>query len=146
MRILATCLALAAFSVPVAFGQSAASTAAAMPACAGVLTMIRVSEITPAGSMDKFMEAVAAQKAWYAKNSPADMIFASKILVRDAATGVSSYSDKTVISYHFYGTNTMTPPKRDAGYDAFVKLFGETSTIKESTLTCIPQAMVPMVM
>ncbi len=151
MRILSTVIAMAALCAPAIVAQSAPATPPAalstMPACAGLVAVVRVSEITPDGSMEKFMAAVAAQKAWYDSRGLSDQIFASKILVRDPDTKAYSYSSKEVLSYHFYSATPNTPePKHDAAWDAFVKLFKDSSTIKESTLTCIPADMVPMKM
>jgi hypothetical protein len=141
MRILAKCLVVAALAVPAAaFAQAAP----AMPACDGRLVNIRVSTITPGGSMDKFMAAVEAQKAWYKSHGLSDMIFASKILERDATTRASSYSATEAMSYHFYPAGDAKMPPHDAAWDAFVKMFADTSTIKVSYMTCVPAAMVPM--
>jgi hypothetical protein len=140
MRILAKCLLVAAMAVPAAFAQSAP----AAPPCDGRLTIVRVSTIKPEGSMDKFMAAVTAQKAWYKSHGLGDMIFASKIVSRNADGKFTGYSTTEAISYHFYAKNTDTMPTHDADWDAFVKMFADTSTIKETYLTCVPAAMVPM--
>ncbi len=149
MRLFAKCLVMAAMTVPVAaFGQraagAAAPAAAAAPSCDGRMAIIRVSTITTGGSMEKFMAAVEAQKNWYKSHGLSDMIFASKILERDAATKTSSYSTTQAITYHFYGKSTETMPAHDAAWDEFVKMYAETSTIKDSYLSCIPAGMVPM--
>jgi len=138
--MIAKCLLVAAMAVPAAFAQSAP----AMPACDGRVVQIRVSTITPGGSVEKFMAAVEAQKAWYKSHGLSDMIFASKMLERDATTRASSYSTTEAMSYHFYPAGDSKTPPRDAAWDAFVKMFADTSTIKVSYMTCIPAAMVPM--
>ena len=140
MNVLSKCLLIAAMTVPAAFAQSAPG----MPACDGRLAIVRVSTIKPEGSMDKFMAAVAAQKDWYKSHSLGDMIFASKIVSRDADGKFTGYSTTEAISYHFYAANTSAMPPHDAGWDAFVKMFADTSTIKDTYLTCVPTAMVPM--
>ncbi len=94
--------------------------------------------------MDKFMAAVEAQKAWYKSHGLSDMIFASKLLERDAATRASSYSTTEAMSYHFYAAGDAKMPPHDAAWDAFVKMCADTSTIKVSYMTCVPAAMVPM--
>jgi hypothetical protein len=59
MRVALLLTAFLALQATSAFAQTD------MPACNGDLTVVRVSQITPGGSMQKFMAAVAAHKAWY---------------------------------------------------------------------------------
>jgi hypothetical protein len=132
MRLISALALSAALFVPAAFSQT-------VPACDGNMAVVRVSEIKP-DSMNKFIAAVAAQKDWYATHSLPDKIFATKILDRASST----YSTTEAMTYHFYGSGTPSEPKHDAGFDAFVKLFSEASTIKATYLTCIPKGMSPM--
>jgi hypothetical protein len=136
MRIFSALAFMAALCTPAAFAQSA-SAAASMPACDGTVAVIRVSDIK-AESMDKFLAAVAAQKDWYASHGLPDKIFVTKIIDRDA----SAYSTTQAITYHFYG-NGNANPKHDAAWDAFVKMFSESSTIKAGYLSCVPKEMAP---
>jgi hypothetical protein len=133
MRILSSLALAAALFAPAAFAQTPA-----LPACDGTYALVRLSEIKP-DSMDKFLAAVAAQKAWYAANRPADKIFVSRVMER----GASDYSATAAITYHFYGSPSSGEPKHDAAFDAFVKLFSESSTIKTGYLACVPAAMAP---
>jgi hypothetical protein len=133
MRILSSLALAAALFAPAAFAQTP------LPACDGTYAVVRVSEIKPESSMDKFLAAVAAQKAWYAANRPADKIFVSRVMER----GASDYSATAAITYHFYGSPNSGEPKHDAAFDAFVKLFSESSTIKTGYLACIPAGMAP---
>jgi hypothetical protein len=114
----------------------------AVPACDGVYNIIRLSEITPGGSLEKFMAATAAHKAWYASHGYPDVIFAARILVRDPKTGAFSYSDKQVLSYH-YTKSAVPPASHDAAWDAYVKMYRETSTIKSTYVNCVPAAHAP---
>jgi hypothetical protein len=134
MRLLSTLVLAAGLVAPAAFAQTAP---AATPACDGTRAIVRVSEIKPDSSMEQFLSAVAAQKAWYAAHFPADKIFVSRVLER----GASDYSTTEAITYHFYGGGPE--PKHDADFDAFVKLFSASSTIKATYLTCIPAGMAP---
>jgi hypothetical protein len=113
-----------------------------MPPCDGVVAVIRIAEIVPGGSVEKFLAAVEAQKTWYQKHGMDDLIFASKVLVYDATTHSFTYSDRTVMSYHFYSTKPIPP--HDTEWDAFVQAFAKTSKIKEGPLTCMPKGMVPV--
>jgi hypothetical protein len=133
MRIISLLALSAALFAPAVLAQTAA------PPCDGTMAMVRVSDIKP-DSMDKFLAAVAAQKDWYASHNLPDKIFVTKVIDR----GASAYSTTQAITYHFYGNGPASEPKHDAGFDAFVKLFSESSTIKAGYLTCIPKAMAPM--
>jgi hypothetical protein len=148
MRVFATLLVLTACALPAASAQStpaapAAMPSSAMPSCDGALVVIRKSTITPAGSIEKFMIAMAAQQAWYKSHGRADKIFASRILVSDPDTKVYRYSDTEILSYHYYADNDRTSPPHDAAWEAFVKLYSDTSTITEGMLTCVPKTMAP---
>jgi len=144
MRILPVVAAFTLLVMPLApksHAQMAAS-APPMPACDGVLSIIRVSEITPTGSMDKFMAALAAHQQWYASHGYPDVIFAARVLMRDPQSGAFSYSDKQVMTYHYQKPGGSSPV-HDAGWDAYVKLYNDTSTIKETSLSCVPMAGAP---
>jgi hypothetical protein len=143
MRILATLTVLATLCAPVSHSQTPAP-AGAMPACDGAMAIVRLSEITPGGSMDKFMAAVAAHQAWYTSHGfPDDLIYVTHVIVRDPATKSYSYSDKQILTYHFMPKTNAAEPKHDDAWDAYVKLYQATSTIKEGYLTCVPTADLP---
>jgi hypothetical protein len=134
---LATCLlAFAAFTSPLFLSPtpSAAQQSTArppMPACDGNYNIVRVSEIKP-GMMDKFLQAVAAQKAWYKSKGAPDTIDVERVI--DTKTG--SYSTTQAITTHISPPSSKQPP-HDAAYDAFVALFSDSSTIKSSFVTCM---------
>jgi len=151
MRIPAILTALALLCaplVPVNLGHCAPAmpapqaTPAAMPACDGLLSITRISEITSTGSMDKFMAAVAAHQAWYASHGYSDVIFAARVMTHDPQSGPFSYSDKQVMTFHYIKPGGA-PPTHDAAWDAYVKLYSDTSTIKETTLSCVPMVGAP---
>jgi hypothetical protein len=145
MRLLPLLTLTAALCAPALSAQSTKLPTATMPACDGVLVNIRTSDIKPDSSMDKFLAAVTAQKAWYTSHGYTDdQIFVAKILVRDPDTKAYTYSDKQAMTYHFYSPASSSSPAHDAAWDAFVKLFADSSVIKESTLSCVPKAMVPV--
>src|SRR6266545_1512502 len=73
-----------------------------MPTCQGDITVVRLLEIKPAGSLQGFMAAVAAHKAWYRTHGFADnAIVVSRVVTRDPNTGAPKYSDTQVFTYHF---------------------------------------------
>ena len=123
-------------------GAATTHAAPAMPACDGVYNVVRLSEITPGGSMGKFMAAVAAHQDWYAKHGYPDVIFATRILDRDPKSGAFSYSDKQVLTYH-YSKSAVPPAAHDAAWDAYVKMYRDTSTIKSTYVTCVPAPHAP---
>jgi hypothetical protein len=127
--------------VPLASAQNAPATPA-MPTCAGVINIVRISEITPTGSMDKFMAAVAAHQAWYASHGFSDVVVAAPIVERDPQTHAESYSGKQVLTFHYIKPGGESP-KHDADWDAYVKMYSETSTIKETTVACVPLVAAP---
>ena len=134
---LATCLlAFAAFTSPLILSStpSAAQQAPArppMPACDGNYNIVRVSEIKP-GMMDKFLQAVAAQKTWYQSKGSPDTITVERVIDMKDRT----YSTTQAITNHISPPSSKQPP-HDAGYDAFVALFSDSSTIKSSFFTCM---------
>ncbi|MDR3777186.1 MAG: hypothetical protein P4K97_09845 [Terracidiphilus sp.] len=148
MKILSTLLALTALCAPLspaAYAQATPAPAQAqsdVPACEGAYNILRISEITPTGSMEKFMAAVAAHQAWYTSHGYADIVFAARIAERDPQTKTFAYSDKLVMTYH-YSKGPGPNGAHDAAWDAYVKMYNETSTIKESHLNCVPEAGLP---
>jgi hypothetical protein len=146
MKVLPFVAALTVLAMPLAPkspAQMAATPAmAAMPACEGIITIARISEITPTGSMEKLMAAVAAHQAWYASHGLSDVIVAGRVLERDPQTHAMTYSDKQVLTLHYEKPNGP-PPTHDAAWDAYVKMYNDTSNIKETTVSCIPAAAAP---
>jgi hypothetical protein len=144
MRLFATLFVSVVISLSTASAQIVPSPSPdAMPHCDGVLLLLRVSEIPPSGSVEMFMTAVAAQRAWYRAHGLGDEIFASRSMVQDPVTHAYAFSDKEVLTYHFYYAENAWQPKHDASWDDFVKLYRATSTIKQATLTCVAKVMAP---
>ena len=94
MRILLLSVFLTVFAVSM-FAQ------APKLACDGNTATVRVSAITPTGSVEGFLKAVAAHKEWYRSHGqPVHEIFAARIIVRDEATRAQMSSEKEVMTYH----------------------------------------------
>jgi len=113
-----------------------------LPACSGTYAIVRLTEIHNGSTVDQYLAALAAHKAWYAKHGYKDQIFAAKILVRDPKTDAARYSNHKVITYHFIEPGSK-PPVHDAEWDAYVKAYANISDIKESYVACIPTAHTP---
>jgi hypothetical protein len=133
---LATCLlAFAAFISPLYLSTTSKAQQNAarppMPACDGSYNVVRISDIKP-GMMDKFLGAVAAQKAWYKSKGSADTISVERIIDMKSGT----YSSTQALTNRIQSVDSKQPT-HDAGYDAFVALFSESSTIKSAYWTCM---------
>ena len=135
MRVALFLTAFLALQATSAFAQNA------MLACDGDITTVRVSHIKPGGSLQKFMDAVAAHKAWYRANGFKDNeIVTSRVMIRDEKTGAMKYSDTEVLSYHIRPPALETIKNRgDAAWTAYVKLYADTSEIKNQYVTCMPK-------
>jgi hypothetical protein len=112
------------------------------PSCFGDIATVRVSQIKPGGSVQGFMKAVEAHKAWYRANGVSDNdIVAARVLVRDEKTGQPvRYSDTDVMSFHLRPpAPSRTPNKNDAAWQAFLKLYRDNSDLKTEYWACIPR-------
>jgi hypothetical protein len=113
-----------------------------MPACDGLISIIRLSDITANGSMEKFMAAAAAQQAWYANRGYSDVIFATPLVQYDPETAETSYSGKHALTFHYIKPNNGVP-QTDADWDAFVKLYADNSTVRATYISCVPKVGAP---
>jgi len=121
---------------------SAASAQTAPPACFGDMATVRVSQIKTGGSLQGFLKAVEAHKAWYRANGVTDNdIVAARVLVRDEKTGQAiKYSDTEVMSFHLRPpAASRTPNKNDAAWEAFVKQYRDNADLKSEYWACIPR-------
>lgn len=110
-------------------------------ACNGSVAIVRVSEIKAGGTMEGFMNAVAAHRAWYRNNGITDNeIYAARVIVRDEHTGVESYSDTEVLTFHINPPAAERTPKRgDDAWNAYVKMYRDNSDLKSEYMTCMPK-------
>jgi hypothetical protein len=112
------------------------------PACFGDMATIRLSQIKPGGSLQGFLKAVEAHKAWYRANGVTDNdIVAARVLVRDEKTGLPvKYSETEIMSFHLRPPGTSRiPNKNDAAWEAFVKQYRDNSDLKSEYSACIPR-------
>ena len=126
MRI-SSCLLAMTLLMPTAASAQAPSR---LP-CDGTYNVVRISDVKP-GMMDTFVKAVMAQKAWYKQAGTTDEI--SLMRIADPKTG--AYSETEAITTHTTATDAQSA-KQDAGYDAFVAMYKESSTIKAQYFTCM---------
>ena len=72
-----------------------------MPACEGDLTIVRVSRIKPGGSLDGFLKAAEAHRAWYRANKiTTNEIVTARVIDIDRAAGTSKFSETGVLQFH----------------------------------------------
>lgn len=137
MKVARLFLAFAICSFPLSSALSptiaAAQGGAPLP-CSEATNIVRVSEIKP-GMMDKFLQAVAAQQAWYKKAGSPDKIEVMRVMKQDPSTKAWKLRDDEAITTHVQLSNSQL--KHDAAWDAFVALFNESSTIKSTYFTCM---------
>lgn len=119
--------------------STAASSASTAPVvCDGSYNVVRVSEIKP-GMMSIFMKAVAGHQAWYAAAGAPDRIVAMRVIDRDSATKVQSYSETQMVTSHVEPVKRDHPlPPEGESYKAFVDLYKQSSIIKAEYHTCMP--------
>jgi hypothetical protein len=140
MRIVSKLALLAVLAMPfcpAAFAQKVTAPMAPPP-CSGVIVTVRVSEITEGGSVEKFNAAVAAHLAWYRSHGVKNnQIIAAKVIERGPSGPV--YSDKRFLTFHI--NPPMPQPPHDAGWDAFTKMYADTSKVVETYNTCMPETV-----
>jgi len=129
--LFASAVLISSLSLPIA-PVAAQQPTNKMPACEGNYNVVRVSEINP-GMMPKFLEAVAAQQAWYKKAGTSDKIGVMRIIDMKTRT----YSETEAMTTHLSTPDSGPRPPHDAGYDAFVALFRASSTIKSEYVACM---------
>jgi hypothetical protein len=135
MRVLLCVAVMAALQAAPALAQSAP------PACFGDLATVRLSQIKPGGTLQGFLKAVEAHKAWYRANGITDNdIVAARVLAKDdKGLPTGKYSDTEVMSFHLRPpVATRTPHKNDAGWQAFIKQYRDNSDLKLEYFACIP--------
>ena len=129
-------------TIAAALCAHAASAQTAPPACFGDMATVRISQIKPGGTLQGFLKAVEAHKAWYRSNGISDNdIVAARVLVRDEKTGLPvKYSETEVMSFHLRPpVASRTPNRNDAAWEAFVRQYRDNSDLKSEYWTCIPR-------
>jgi len=118
---------------------SIAQTAA--PKCDGDIAIVSIYQIKSGGSMDGFLKAVDANQAWYRLNGITDnRIAASRVIVKDDATGGTKFSDAEVLTYHVNPPNDeRTPEMGDSDWKAFEKQYDDNAEKKAEYTTCMPR-------
>ena len=103
------------------------------PACDGQSVTLRVSRLTPNGTLAGLADAVKAQRAWYVSHG-----YKSDSVVMATMLDGSRASTREFVTIH---TRTGAAPelKRDAAWEAFVATYKANSTIGSETRFCLPK-------
>ena len=116
----------------------AAQAAALCPG--GQPVVMRVSKITPTGSMAGFREAARDHADWYrAKGLPVTQ-FTAPVMVYSAKAKAQVASEREIMTVRL-GTADVPRGKQDAGWAAFVAKYKANATIVSETRTCWPRSV-----
>ncbi len=118
-----------------------AGPAAATDLCpGGQPATMRVSKITPTGSMAGFREAARDHANWYrAKGLPVTQ-FTAPVLVYSTKAKAQVSSEREVLTVRL-GSADVPRGKKDAGWAAFVAKYKANATIVSETRTCWPKGV-----
>lgn len=114
-------------------GASAQSGPLGDLACSGKAVTIRTSSIKP-GQLAAFRKAVADHQAWYASHRNGTRVALMRVTKRGAG-GKLSYDDTAMVTVVTYDTSPQ--PAHDAAYQAFVKGYQASSTVKDERRGCL---------
>jgi hypothetical protein len=106
----------------------------------GQLTVMRVSKITPTGSMAGFREAARDHAAWYRAKGLSVTQFVAPVMVYSPKAKAQIASDREVMTVRL-GSADMPRGKADASWTAFVAKYKANATIVRETRTCFPKGV-----
>ena len=127
-----------AITIPLAISSYALAADAPAACPSGNLAIIRISTITPKGTIAGFEKAAADHAKWYASHGyKEDQVIAAPVVLFDAATSKLSKSPDTVITFHYH-SHDVPQDKHDKAWDDYVAEYNVNSQIKSTTLVCMP--------
>ena len=107
----------------------------ASASCDGTPTIVRVSEVKP-GMMPDFLKAVDAHRAWYRSHGfTTNQIYALRVYDRAA----NRFSETEALTFHINPPSSGAPVEQDDSYKAFVKMYRDSSTLKDEYHACAPR-------
>ena len=123
---------------PIALLTATSATAQMQSPCpAGTVEgVVRVSKLTPTGTMEGFKAANADHAAWYKANNNAALIFVAPVL--DMVASQPPVVSTTQIMSARIGGSYVAPAKRDAAWAAYVAKYQANSTMVSETFGCFP--------
>ncbi|HUO23859.1 MAG TPA: hypothetical protein VMU59_15195 [Caulobacteraceae bacterium] len=103
-----------------------------MPPCAGHPAVVRISKLSPTGTIAGLGKAVRDHQAWYAAHGqPNVKIVLAPMRGSSAGDGPTEFVTLTI-------SDVVAPrPPSDDAYRAFVKEYDDNSTIEWTGLTCL---------
>jgi len=116
----------------------------ATPKCDGDFAIVRISQIKPTSNLQTFMKAQEAHLAWYRANGyKTNEIYSARVMVSDDKGKTMRYSDSEVMTFHVRppaaNGDTAISSKGKAGWDAYVKMYRDSSDIKTEYFICMPK-------
>ncbi len=138
----AVCLLAFAAGPALAKPPAKPAPAAAKPAndlCAGGTMMtLRISKITPNGTMAGFLEAVKEQNAWYKSHGfTENHQDVARIIDLDPTTRAPAVSQTEAMTLHWSPPGMGASGQKDEAWDAFVAKFRANSTIETEKHVCV---------
>ncbi len=116
-----------------------AGPAAAVELCpGGQPAVMRVSKITPTGSMAGFREAARDHVNWYRTKGLPVTQFTAPVMVYSAKAKAQVASEREIMTVRL-GSADVPRGKQDAGWAAFVAKYKANATIVSETRTCWPK-------
>lgn len=104
----------------------------------GDIAKIRLSKVTPTGSMAGIEKAVADHAKWYADHGfTEDRIIIAPVLVYDAANKTMRVAADQVMTLHMH-SHEVPKDKHDAAWDAYVAEYKANSDVASETVVCLP--------
>lgn len=122
-----------------AIGIAVAGSASAAAYCpSNNVTIVRISKITPGGTMEGFKKAIADHRAWYQSHGyKADEFIAAPVLKYDEATKDLMVAPNEVMTFHTHA-GPVPKAKQDAAWAAYVAEYRANSEIASETIVCMP--------
>jgi hypothetical protein len=136
MRLAFVTAAVAAFLA--AAGSASAQLVAPPGACpAGNLTVIRTSQLTSPAALDGFKKAMANHAKWYADHGfTADRFAWARVTGYDRKARTRVASPDKIVTFH-YASSYVPASRHDAGWDAFVAEYRQSSRMLTETTVCM---------
>lgn len=121
-----------------AVAAGAAPAMAANPCKVGEPAVVRISKITPNGTMAGFQKAAADHMKWYASHGyTKDRQVLAPVMSFDAAKNVLVETPGQVMTLHTHAEDVPLA-KHDAAWTAYVAEYRANSEILSETRVCLP--------
>ncbi|TCO69139.1 hypothetical protein [Chromatocurvus halotolerans] len=112
--------------------------------CDGVISILRISDYVEGGSEAGLKEASLAHQKWYRDNGVSDNEQIVVPLMKYDEESDSLLSDSTRVATLHVNAPAGEPAdeaKGDEGWDQFVALYGQNTSVKEQYFLCLPESL-----